>query len=426
MADSRVVEPLSRAGDRLGADVVLVRPVLAVAHLVAEIEGHELCVVGERAVLRERRLQEMVVVGPLEQRRSRGIGEPAELAPNDDPIDLHAATVDRHAVAGPRRFGDVADAIHGEHTVTVSRAADAPPGEGGLRIDDLTKRYGTLVAVDGLTLTVPRGAMIGFLGPNGAGKTTTMRFIVGMVRPDRGSITWDGVPIDDAFRNRIGYMPQERGLYARMKVREQIMYFGRLAGLTKPDAATRVDHWLDRLGLADRADSLLEDLSGGNQQRVQLAVSLVHDPRLLVLDEPFAGLDPVAAETMREIVAERAAEGTSVLFSSHQLDLVEGLCETVAIVADGRLVAAGEIADLRAASATRVLRVRWDSPVRDWTPSVGVLRHFDGRRAHVELDRDADVGAAIADALRGGAVTEIAVEPPGLDDVFAELVGGAA
>lgn len=316
----------------------------------------------------------------------------------------------------------------GHQTGTVPTADDDAhlSGEGGLRIDDLTKRYGTLVAVDGLSLTVPRGAMIGFLGPNGAGKTTAMRSIVGMVRPDHGSITWDGVAIDDAIRSRIGYMPQERGLYARMKVREQVVYFGRLAGLDRAPAIEQADRWLDRLGLGDRAESLLEDLSGGNQQRVQLAVSLVHEPELLVLDEPFAGLDPVAAETMREIVAERAAAGTSILFSSHQLDMVEGLCETVVVIANGRVVAAGEIADLRAASAKRVLRVRWESAIDGWTPTAGVMTRFDGRRARVELDRDADVAAAIADALRGGPVTEVALEPPGLDDVFAELVGGLA
>ena len=213
-------------------------------------------------------------------------------------------------------------------------------GDGdGLRIEDLAKRFGDVQAVDGVSLHVPRGSLIGFLGPNGAGKTTTMRSVVGMVRPDRGTITWNGTEVDDSVRSRTGYMPQERGLYPRMKVREQVVYFGKLAKLSTADAGSRADYWLERLDLTARHDSYVQDLSGGNQQRVQLAVSLVHDPDLLVLDEPFAGLDPIAAETMRSIIAERADAGSSVLFSSHQLDLVEGLCEQVVIVADGRRVA---------------------------------------------------------------------------------------
>ncbi len=293
----------------------------------------------------------------------------------------------------------------------------------GLRIVDLAKRYGAVVAVDGLDLSVPRGGLIGFLGPNGAGKTTTMRAVLGMVRPDRGSITWQGRPIDDDARRRTGYMPQERGLYARMKVREQVAYFGQLAGMRRRVAEARADAWIERLDLTERAESMIQELSGGNQQRVQLAVSLVHDPELLVLDEPFAGLDPVAAETMRRIIAERAAAGVSVLFSSHQLDVVEDLCDEVVIIADGQLVASGLITDLRSASATRWLRVRWTQPVERWTPLEGVIESFDGRTAVVRLDRDADVAASIADALSAGPVSEVALEPPRLDEIFAELVG---
>lgn len=299
------------------------------------------------------------------------------------------------------------------------------PFTDGLRISGLSKRYGPVVAVDDLDLTVGDGEMIGFLGPNGAGKTTTMRAVLGMVRPDSGSITWRGSPIDDAARSRIGYMPQERGLYARMKVREQVRYFGRLAGLSSSDAAAQSDHWVERLGLTERADALVQELSGGNQQRVQLAVSLVHDPDLLVLDEPFAGLDPVAAETMRSIIAERAQAGASVLFSSHQLDVVQDLCEQVVIIADGHLVAAGAIDDLRSASPTRWLRVQWTDRIDAWQPTEGTLVSFDGRRALVRLDSTANVATNIANALAAGPVSGVALEPPALDEVFTELVGGA-
>lgn len=294
-------------------------------------------------------------------------------------------------------------------------------GPGGLAIDALTKSYGDLRAVDGLSLAVPRGSLIGFLGPNGAGKTTTMRSVVGMVRPDAGRVTWDGVQVDDSIRTRTGYMPQERGLYPRMKAREQIIYFARLAGVPQDRAEERADYWLERLDLADRGDSFLQDLSGGNQQRVQLAVSLVHDPDLLVLDEPFAGLDPLAAETMRTIIGERAEAGASVLFSSHQLDLVEGLCEQVVIIADGRRLAGGAIADLRAASPTRRLRVRWIEPV-DWEPLDGEVLDRSDTHALVDLPAGSDPAAHIAHAASAGEIVEVGVEPPGLEEVFVEMI----
>ena len=291
----------------------------------------------------------------------------------------------------------------------------------GLRVNDLAKRFGDIQAVDGISLAVPRGSLIGFLGPNGAGKTTTMRSVVGMVRTDRGTITWDGVAVDESIRTRTGYMPQERGLYPRMKVREQVVYFGKLAKMSGSDAESRADYWLERLELTARADSYVQDLSGGNQQRVQLAVSLVHDPDLLVLDEPFAGLDPIAAETMRAIIGERAEAGGSVLFSSHQLDLVEGLCEQVVIVADGRRIASGEISDLRASSPRRRLSVRWAGPVV-WEPAVGEFVERSETHAVVEMPSSADGGAVLADVAAAGQVVEVSIEPPGLDEVFVEMV----
>jgi ABC-2 type transport system ATP-binding protein len=292
----------------------------------------------------------------------------------------------------------------------------------GLIIRDLSKRFGDIRAVDGIDIDVPRGALVGFLGSNGAGKTTVMRAILGIVRPDSGTITWDGAVIDEQVRSRIGYMPQERGLYARMPVIDQVVYFGRLAGLDKSVAISNAGAWIERLGLSERQKDLVQELSGGNQQRVQLAVSLVHDPDLLVLDEPFAGLDPVAAETMQEIIAERSAAGASVLFSSHQLELVEGLVEQVVIVADGREVAAGAPIDLRSASPHREMSVRWVEPVEEWSPLEGRLLEFDGSSALVELPATVDVGAQIAHAVCAGAVATVSVEPPSLADVFAHSV----
>ncbi len=293
----------------------------------------------------------------------------------------------------------------------------------GLSIVGLHKRFGDVIALDGVSLEVPRGSLIGFLGPNGAGKTTTMRSVMGMVRPDAGSITWDGAEVGEDVRRRIGYMPQERGLYARMKAKEQITYFGQLAGLDRVEAARRADVWLERLDLGDRADSLLQELSGGNQQRVQLAVALVHEPELLILDEPFAGLDPVAAETMQHVIAQRTDDGAAVLFSSHQLDLVSNLTSQAVIVADGTVVAAGSIDELRSSSPMRRLRIRWKHPVQNWMPLEGSLVEFDGRTAVVEMSARADAGASVTHALRAGAIDDLTLEPPELSELFGELVG---
>ena len=215
-----------------------------------------------------------------------------------------------------------------------------------LEIIDLAKRYGNVVALDGATFTARPGRIVGFLGPNGAGKTTTMRCIFGLARSDRGEVRWAGRPVDRVTRLRFGYMPEQRGLYPRMRVGEQLSYFGQQHGLSGKAADAAARRWLERLGLADREKSKLEELSHGNQQRIQLATALVHDPELLVLDEPFSGLDPLGTATMTEVVRERAAAGVGVLFSSHQLDLVEDVCEDVVIIARGRIVGVG--ADRRA------------------------------------------------------------------------------
>jgi ABC-2 type transport system ATP-binding protein len=173
---------------------------------------------------------------------------------------------------------------------------------------------------------------------------------------------------DAALRRRIGYMPQERGLYVRMKVLEHIAYIGRLAGLEAEPASARADHWIGRVGLSDRRDDKIQELSVGNQQRVQLAVALVHDPALLVLDEPFAGLDPVAVTTLSEVMRERVDTGAAVVFSSHQLDLVQDLCDDVTIIAGGRTVASGRVDELRVASHRRFLEITWAGAAPDWTP----------------------------------------------------------
>jgi ABC-2 type transport system ATP-binding protein len=196
-----------------------------------------------------------------------------------------------------------------------------------------------------VSFAVEPGQTFGFVGPNGAGKTTTMRIILGVLGADSGAVHWRGAPVDAATRTRFGYMPEERGQYPQMRVRAQLVYFAALHGVERPEHAA--DRWIERLGLSERAEARVEELSLGNQQRVQLAAALVHEPEVLVLDEPFSGLDPVGVDVLSGVLYDYAATGVPVIFSSHQLELVERLCEAVAIIKDGRLVASGSVEDLR-------------------------------------------------------------------------------
>jgi ABC-2 type transport system ATP-binding protein len=293
-----------------------------------------------------------------------------------------------------------------------------------LEILDLAKRYGRVVALDGATFRARPGRLVGFLGPNGSGKTTTMRCIFGLVRPDRGTTLWNGAPIDRLTRLRFGYMPEQRGLYPRMRVAEQLSYFAQHHGMSGRDADAATKRWLERLGLADRAKSKLEELSHGNQQRVQLGAALVHDPELLVLDEPFSGLDPLGIATMAEILHERAAAGVGVLFSSHQLDLVEDVCEDVVIIARGRIVAEGAIDELRAASERRHLDIEVAGSGGYWLDGRRDVRILEWKGDLVRLDvgADADLAGLLAAASAAGPVRRFAFQPPALSELFMEAV----
>src|SRR5689334_11259042 len=217
---------------------------------------------------------------------------------------------------------------------------------GALTMESLNKTYGEVRALRDLSMEVRAGEIVGFVGSNGAGKSTTMRIVLGVLEADSGEVRWDGRPVDLAVRRRIGYMPEERGLYPRMKVADQLVYLARLHGLSAPSARDAMEHWTEVLGIADRRGDEILKLSLGNQQRVQLAAALVHSPEILVLDEPFSGLDPVAVDVMSGVLREKADTGVPVVFSSHQLDLVERICDRVGIVRQGRMVAAGTVDEL--------------------------------------------------------------------------------
>ena len=298
-----------------------------------------------------------------------------------------------------------------------------------LEVMGLVKRYGDVLALDGCSLKVPSGHLVGLLGPNGAGKTTVMRTLFGLVVPDAGTVRWAGRPVDTRAQQRFGYMPEERGLYPAMRVREQIAYFGRLGGLSAGEAAAAARRWMERLGLAGREDSRVDRLSHGNQQRVQLAVALVHDPELLVLDEPFAGLDPIAVDVLAALLHELCEAGTTVLFSSHQLDLVEHLCEDVVILNQGRVVVAGQLSDLRARAPRRHLEVmlasdageRWWERWSEALPGVEVV-DGDARRVRLTADRSVDLEKVLTEARSAAEVVRFDFDPPSLSEIFREAV----
>jgi ABC-2 type transport system ATP-binding protein len=297
-----------------------------------------------------------------------------------------------------------------------------------LELDGLERRFGEIAALDGLGFSVARGEVCGFLGPNGAGKTTAMRAVVGVTRLDAGEVRWDGRPIDREVRRRTGYLPEERGLYPKMRVGEQLTYLGRLHGLEHDEAWRRTTALLEELGLESRVDDDTEALSLGNQQRVQLAAALVHEPELLILDEPFSGLDPLAVDTMSTMLRTRADQGAAVVFSSHQLDLVEDLCRTVAVVADGRTVLAGSVTQLRAAGERR-LRVGVDGatswvanvPPGDWQLRVAPSGP-DGEAVFV-LGGETDPDVVLDVARAAGPLTRLSLERPRLSELFRDAVG---
>ena len=292
-----------------------------------------------------------------------------------------------------------------------------------LDFDGATKRFGAVTALDRCTFAARPSRLTGFLGPNGAGKTTAMRAVFGLVELDAGAIRWRGAPVPAAERARFGYMPEERGLYPRMRVRDQLVYLGELCGRGTKDVARSVDAWLDRLGLAGRAADRLDALSHGNQQRIQLIAALVNEPDLLVLDEPFSGLDPIGMGAMSELLRGVAAGGATVMFSSHQLDLVEDLCQDVVIIEHGRIVLAGELAELRAKVPQRFVEIRYRGPVPDWSrlASVTVIQARDGR-ARLRVDRATDLAAVVTAARDLPDLISFTYQPPTLSDLFRQAV----
>lgn len=298
-----------------------------------------------------------------------------------------------------------------------------------LQVQHVRKDFGAVRAVRDVSFSIAAGSTFGLLGPNGAGKTTTMRMIVGIYLSDAGSIQWKDAPIDGRMRRRFGYLPEERGLYGRMKVREQIAFFGRLHGLVEPDVTTRTQRWIDNLELNEYVDRPCAELSKGNQQKVQIACAAVHNPELLVLDEPFTGLDPVNADMLLATLRELKASGTTLVLSSHQMWQLEQLCDHFCIITGGENRASGTLPQLRGAWTTRVIRIEPASAaVRGVLDRVPGARSLPGEEG--ELLYEVPAQTALPEVLRNlvavEAVTRFEAIEPSLHDIYVRTIEGTA
>lgn len=298
-----------------------------------------------------------------------------------------------------------------------------------LELIDLHRSFGDTVALDGVSFAVPSGTIVGFVGRNGAGKTTAMRIALGVLSADAGQVRWRDAPVDLDVRRRFGYMPEERGLYPRMRVLEQLTYLGRLHGLHADDARERGLALVGRMQVAASPEDRVEELSLGNQQRVQLAAAMVHDPELLVLDEPFSGLDPTGVDVLADVLRGEARDrGVPVVFSSHQLELVERLCDRVVLIDRGRVIADGAIEDLRASRARRLLRVEVTGAPADWYDAVPGVRAdgLEGPGVVLELDGGADPQRILDLARAQGEVRSFGPVELTLAQLFREVVDEGA
>ncbi|RKR90561.1 ABC-2 type transport system ATP-binding protein [Micromonospora pisi] len=291
-----------------------------------------------------------------------------------------------------------------------------------LRVASVSRTFGDRRVLHDISFAIEAGRMTGFVGANGAGKTTSMRIILGVLAADSGEVTWDGAPLTRTTRRSFGYMPEERGLYPKMKIREQLVYLGRLHGMSAPAARRSSDDLLEQVGLTERAGDTLDTLSLGNQQRAQIAAALVHDPVMLVLDEPFSGLDPLAVDVIVRVLRDRAARGVPVLFSSHQLDVVERLCDDLVIIADGTIRAAGSRDSLRRQHASPRYELVVDTDagwVRD-LPGVTIV-DLDGARAVIDIHSPSDDQEVLRRVLEREPVRAFRPIVPSLAEIFREI-----
>ncbi len=292
-----------------------------------------------------------------------------------------------------------------------------------LHIKNVSKRFGDFSAVDDLTLSVEEGTMYGFLGANGAGKTTTFRMILGLLTPNEGQITWNNKKINYKTSPEIGYLPEERGLYPKIKVEEQLIFLGQLRGMNKNNAKTEMNKWLARMDISHYANKKVEELSKGNQQKIQVIASLLHNPKLLILDEPFSGLDPVNVEMLKNAILDFRNDGATILFSSHRMDHVEELCEQLSIIDKGKQIVSGSLRDVKRSFGKQNVRIKSDHDLSMLTSIDGVTsvtKSVEG--AIYQIDSETVAQSLLLEALKAGPIRHFAIEEPSLQDIFIEKV----
>lgn len=295
-----------------------------------------------------------------------------------------------------------------------------------LLLDNVTKRFGAFTAVDHLNLSIPENEVFGLLGGNGAGKTTTFRMLLRLIDQTDGTITWKGNDISYNKSHLIGYLPEERGLYPKMKVKEQLIYLGKLRGMKKEDIEVETRSWLERFGVPENADKKVEDLSKGNQQKIQFIAAVIHKPELLILDEPFSGLDPVNVELLKDAVLDLKEKGTTILFSSHRMEHVEELCEHLCILHKGKPVVNGNLKEIKQSYGKKNLIVNVDFDLGFVKNIPGVVRIKSGvNQSIIQIENESVSQEVLSELLNKGFVRHFALEEPSLNDIFIEKVGAS-
>jgi len=299
-----------------------------------------------------------------------------------------------------------------------------------LLVEHINKSFGQFQAITDLSLEVKQGALFGFLGANGAGKTTTMRMILDIFRPDSGQITWNGTPVSEVARHVWGYLPEERGLYPQMEVGDQLLFLARLNGLSKEDAERGLDEWLERFQIKTNRHKKIEELSKGNQQKVQFLAAILHNPDVLIMDEPFSGLDPVNASVLKDAVLEMHQRGKTIIFSTHQMEQVEELCEDIVIINKGQSVMQGSLQAIKRQYGHHLARLKLDNdPQALWLDELAGVEVTERRQDYVEMRLQADVNPnlIVETALQhGGIISRFELVEPSLTDIFITLVGASA
>lgn len=295
-----------------------------------------------------------------------------------------------------------------------------------LELNQVSKQFGKFTAVDHVSMSIPEKEMFGFLGANGAGKTTTFRMILGLIDPSGGRISWDGGPINYSTSHLIGYLPEERGLYPKLTVRDQIVYLARLRGMEKAEALKELTSWLERFKVPEYINKKVEELSKGNQQKIQFIAAVIHKPKLLILDEPFSGLDPVNVELLKEAVLSLKAAGTTIVFSSHRMDHVEELCEHLCILHKGKTVVHGSLKEIKRAFGKKNLVIHADFELKFLADFKGVKKAtFTPEGVTLQIEGEHVAEAILKEIVGKGFIRKFVLEEPSLNDIFIEKVGAS-